>query len=190
MKKKKDSKRLQTIMMGFIAFIMVTSIMGFVWKGGTNKVMYNDVPFVQEPTGWSANINGQKILFNYHPEEVEFINISPAIIQRLHTLELDTTYDLNDTYAEYIAKVQYTLELGLNNFDIFIVRGFTTENEFNKPIITCNNATPYVPVLYFKKSNQTKISLEDNCIIVEAYRGQDLIRIKDRLLYTIFGVME
>ncbi|MBW2980388.1 hypothetical protein KY360_03160 [Candidatus Woesearchaeota archaeon] len=190
MKKRKDNKRMQTIMMGFIAFIMVTSIVGFLWKGGQPKVEYNGIPFVQEASGWTAEINTQKISFNYHPNEVEHINISPAITQRLDTVEIDTTYDINDSYAEYIAKVQYTLGLGLNNFDIFVVKGFTEENEFNRPVITCDDATAYVPVIYFKKSNETKVYLEGNCIMAEAYRGDDLIKIKDRLLYTILGIMK
>jgi hypothetical protein len=73
---------------------------------------------------------------------------------------------------------------------MFVVKGFTSENEFAKPIITCDNATFYVPVIYFKKSNQTVISLENNCIIAEAYRGEDLVKVKDRLLYSIFGVIK
>lgn len=189
MKKKKKSKK-EVWMMGFIAFILVMSVMGFVWKGGPPKVEYNEIPFVQEGTGWSTMIEGQKVLFNYHPEEVDYINLSQSITQRLSTVELDITYDFNDTYAEYIAKVQYTMEIGLSAFNIFIVKGFTAENEFDRPVITCDDATPYVPVIYFKKSNQTRISLEDNCIIAEAYRGEDLAKIKDRLLYAIFGVIK
>jgi hypothetical protein len=190
MKRRKENKRLQTIMMGFIAVIMITSVMGFLWKGGPPKVEYNGVPFTQEPEGWSANINNQKMIFNYHPNEVEYLNMSPEIAQRLTTVEIDTTYDINDSYAEYIAKVQYTLATGLSGFDIFIVGGFTAENEFNRPVITCDDATIYVPVVYFKQSNQTKVSLEGNCIIAEARKGEDLIKIKDRLAYTVLGIMK
>ena len=190
MKKRKDNKKMQTLMMGFIAVILVSSIMGFIWKGGPPKVEYNDIPFVQEPEGWSAEINGRNVVFNYHPTEVEHINMSSEIASRLSTVEIDTTYDLDDEYAEYIAKVQYVLAQGLSGFDIFVVSGFTTENEFDRPIITCNKATPFVPVLYFKKSNETNVYLEGNCIIAEASRGEDLIKIKDRLLYAILGIMQ
>ncbi len=68
--------------------------------------------------------------------------------------------------------------------------GFTTKNEFNKPVITCKNATLYVPVIYFKKSNETSITLEGNCIIAEAFRGEDFTKIKDRLVYGALGVMK
>ena len=189
MKKKKQSKK-EVWMMGFIAFILVTSILGFVWKGGPPKVEYNEIPFDPEGNGWSTEIDDQKVLFNYHPEEVDYINLSQTITQRLSTVELDTTYDLDDPYAEHIAKVQYTMEIGLSAFNVFIVKGFTTENEFERQVITCEDATPYVPVIYFKKSNQTKVSLKGDCIVAEANRGEDLVKIKDRLLYAIFGVIE
>ena len=38
----------------------------------------------------------------------------------------------------------------------------TTENEFNASIITCNNTVSYIPVLFFQKSNETKIYEENN----------------------------
>jgi len=177
-------------MMGFIAFILVTSVMGFLWKGGPPKVEYNGIPFVQEADGWSTKINGKHAVFNYHPTEVEHIDLNSEIAQRLSAVEIDITYDIDDDYAEYIAKVQYTLAQGLSNFDMFVVAGFTTENEFNRPIVTCDDATMYVPVLYFKKSNETKVYMEGNCIIAEAYRGEDVIKIKDRLLYAILGIIK
>jgi hypothetical protein len=190
MKKQKESKK-QTWMMAFIAFIMITSVIGFVWQGGTNKVRYNGIPFVEEANGWSTKIKGKNLIFNYLPQEVDYINVSPLLAQRLtNTVEIDTTYDVDDPFAEYIAKVQYTMGIGLGHFEVFVVSGFTSENEFAKPIITCENATVYVPVIYFKKSNQTMISLENNCIIAEAFYGEDLVKVKDRLLYAIFGVIK
>ena len=154
MKKKKENNKIQTIMMGFIAFILITSVMGFIWKGGSPPVEYKEIPFIQEANGWSVDIKGQNVFFNYHPEEVEYINLTSTITQRLTAIEIDTTYDLDDEYVEFIARVQYSMAEGLGNFDIFLVSGFTTENEFNRQVITCNDATPFVPVIYFKKSNR------------------------------------
>ena len=68
--------------------------------------------------------------------------------------------------------------------------GFTTENEYNIPVITCADATPTVPVLYFQRTNETKVYREGSCIILEAATDFDLLRLKDRILYGIFGVMK
>ena len=57
------------------------------------------------------------------------------------------------------------------------------------PIIACDDATPLIPVIYFVESNETKIYKQENCIIAEADTSVDVIRIKDRLLYGIHGII-
>jgi hypothetical protein len=176
MRRKKESKK-EVWMMGFVAFLMITSIIGFSWKGGSQKVKYNEIPFVQEENGaWSGQILGQKLTLNYHPTELESIEADSEALQRLATVEIDTTYDIDDEYAEGIAKVQYLMEEVLVNYNIFVLRAFTEENEYERPVLTCEDATPFVPIVYFKKSNQKA--------------GQDLLRIKDILIYSALGVMQ
>ena len=46
-----------------------------------------------------------------------------------------------------------------------------------------------VPVIYFKQSNETKVIIDDDCIIAEARNNIDILRIKDRLLYSMLGVI-
>ena len=65
----------------------------------------------------------------------------------------------------------------------------TEVNEFTLPVITCDDATSSVPVLYFVESNETKIYSENGCIIAEAKFETDLLRIKDRLLYERLGII-
>ena len=53
------------------------------------------------------------------------------------------------------------------------------------PIIDCDNTKELV--LYVRYAPETKITLEDNCIIIE---GQDLelVRAVDRLLYQFYEI--
>ena len=60
---------------------------------------------------------------------------------------------------------------------------------YNLPIITCDNATEFVPVIYFKDSNITKFTLENNCIIGESNSREGFLALKDRLLYALFDVI-
>ena len=107
----------------------------------------------------------------------------------LNKPEIDTTSKINDTFSEEIALAQYNMALTLNNVNIYLRKGFTQNNTFNLPIITCENATFAVPIIYFKQSNETKITIEDNCIIAEAINAVEILRIKDRLLYSILGII-
>ncbi len=80
--------------------------------------------------------------------------------------------------------------LTLNAYNIYLRRGFTTNNTFNLPAIACDDATSAVPVIYFRKGNATKIYLKNSCIIAEAPSNQEFIKAKDRILYGMLGVMK
>jgi len=190
MARKEKQSKWGTILVFFIAFIMISSVIGFLYGGEKDQFKYKDIKFTKTQSGWSATINNQKVLFDYFPSEVEQINISPEITSiLLNKPEIDATSKINDTFAEEIALAQYNMLLTLNNLDIYLRQGFTTNTPFNMPIITCEDATESIPVIFFKQSNDTKITLENNCIISEARNNIDILRIKDRLLYSIFGII-
>ena len=191
MVRKEKKNRMGAILAFFIAFIMVGSILGYVMMdGGENRFKYKDIKFTQDQGGWSTIINNRKITFDYLPPDVEQINLTSDIITTLiNKPEIDTTSLVNDTFSEEIALAQYNMNLVLKNLNVYLRRGFTTANIFNLSVITCEDATFAVPVVYFKQSNQTKIDLDDNCIIAEARNNIDVLRIKDRLLYSMFGII-
>ncbi len=189
MRKEKKSK-LGAVLVFFIAFIMVSSIIGFIYGGERDTFKYKDIKFTRTQNEWSAVINNRKMVFNYFPAEVEGVNVSSDVITALlNKPEIDTTSETDDMFAEEIALAQYNMALTLNNFNIYMRRGFTTNNTFDLPIITCENATVVVPIIYFEHSNETRVSIENNCVIAEARNNFDVLRIKDRLLYSILGII-
>ena len=192
MKDKAEKKRWGLIF--FIVLIMVGTSFSFVFygfSGDSEKVKYNGATFVKFPDRWEAKINGRQAAFTFLPSEVENI---VALDDSFRTLqgkpEIDVTYDLNSTYKESIALAQHQMELTLSAYDVYVGKGFTANNTFNKPIIRCADATFNVPVVYFRQGNTTNIHDENNCIIAEASANADFIKVKDRLLYGILGVMK
>ena len=175
----------------FIVFIMISSVVGFMWGRSDNrKEKYNGIPFEVKDKQWVTVINDAQVGFDFFPTEVESIELSPDIMARLsNTLEIDTTYDINDTNKEAIALAQYKMGLMLNNLNIFVRRGLIGENDL-LPIINCDDSTDLVPVIYFRSSNETKVFLEDDCIITESRNAQDFLKIKERMLYGIVGVIK
>ena len=175
-----------------IAFIMVGSILGYVSiDRQTSQFKYNGIKFTQTTEGWSTTLNNKKVIFDYFPSDVEQIELSDDISTiLLNKPEIDATSEINDTFSEEIALAQYNMALTLNNLNIYVRVGFTTINTFNLPILTCKDATQAVPIIYFIQSNQTKITIKNNCIIAEAKNNIDILRIKDRLLYSMLGITE
>lgn len=192
MKGKKEKKNWWLIV--FIVFIMIGTSFSFVFFGfsGTDEVVkYNGIKFVKKTDRIEANINGRQAAFSFLPADVQTIpdlNGSIKILQ--NKFEIDTTYDLNSTYKEAIALANYQMGLTLANYNIFIRQGMASNNTFNLPVIKCTDATSQVPVIYFREGNSTRIYSKDNCIIAEANSNQDFIRIKDRLIYSILGVIQ
>lgn len=192
MKPKKEKKRWGLIV--FIIFIMIGTSVSFVFFGfspAAEKVKYNGIAFTRFADRWEAKINGNNAAFSFLPGEAEDINMSYDVSQRLQNkFEIDVTYDLNSTYKESIALAQHQMGLTLATYNIFVRKGFTANNTFSLPIITCKNSTLNVPVVYFRHGNVTNINLNNNCIVAEAPSNADFIRVKDRLLYGMLGVMK
>ena len=134
------------------------------------------------------------VSFNFSSKDLETdlgLEVDNIIIDRLrNSIEIDATSGCNDACSEESALAQFQMGATMNNFNVFIRAGFTEENQNNVPIITCNDSTNFIPVIYFKSSNVTKVSIDNNCIIAEASNQADVIRIKDRLLYGIFGIIK
>jgi len=171
-----------------IAVLMLTSTIGYVFKGGS-KEKYNDFSFSRTDDGrWYTRINGRQMSFRYFPSELERINLSREIIDKIkNTKMIYFTHDLENHYREDIALLK---EIFWPYFQIYADNGLTEDNAFNLPIISCDNATTDLPVIYFKESNQTGFYLDNNCIICELRPGEDFTALKERLLYSLFGVIE
>ena len=191
MKDRKEKKRWGLIL--FIGIIMVGTSASFVLIGSQqNEVAkYNGIKFVSQNSVWIAKISGKDAAFSFLPGDVESIRLSGESAQKLKgRLEIDVTYDLNSTYREPIALAQHQMGLTLGQYNIFVRKGFTANNTFNLPIITCNDATSIVPVVYFRQGNATSINAEGDCIIAEASSGEGFIKAKDRILYGVLGVIK
>ncbi len=190
MRKEKKSK-FGAFVVFFIVFIFVSSIVGFIYSGETDSFKYKDFKFTRTQTQWFTTINNQRLSFDYFPSEVEQIELSEETKTiLLNKPEIDITSDTDDIYIEDISLAQYNMGISLSTLNIYVRSGFTTNNTYDMPIITCMDATLAVPIIYFQHSNQTKVTLQDNCIIAEARNNMDILRIKDRILYSIFGIME
>lgn len=183
-------------MVYLMGIIMVGSVFGVVFfgfgsSGGTGSVKYNDFKFVNKGSFWSTIVDGREAIFTHFPGDVESITIDGNVIDALkNRLEIDVTSDFNDTSAEQISLAGYNLGITLNNFNVFVRQGFTAENDYDFPVVTCGDATNSVPVIYFRSSNETKVYMEDNCVIAEALRQDDVERIKDRLVYGLLEIIK
>ena len=187
----KRAKRKRLFMSMFIVAIMTLSVLGYmIGRDTKEQLKYNDHKFYRYENRYGLKINNYDVLFYFFPSQVEDLNISKEALDKIKTsVQIDVTSDVDSKYKEAIALAQFELAQSLPLNEQFVRSGFTTANEFDRPIINCEAATETVPVLLFKESNQTIVYKEDKCIIVEAKSEQDFLAVKDRILYSVFGII-
>ena len=189
----KENKKKQALLSIFIAIIMVSSILGYMLgRDEPDSVNYGKYKFYPKNFLWATKIQSKEYEFNNLPTSVENINISKGIFVRIKgTLEVDSTYDENSSFSQEMALTQHELSLLLKSYtNIYLRNGLTKKNSYNLPVITCEDATDLIPVLYFKIANETQIYQDGNCIMVEARNGAEFLRIKDRIAFGILGIIE
>ncbi|MBI3033748.1 hypothetical protein HYY72_01170 [Candidatus Woesearchaeota archaeon] len=188
--------RSKTILFSIVVgFLMVTSVVGIVlvnYTGSsTGSLYYRGFRFDRTGTGLVADIRGMQIPFTYFPSEIEELRLNSSLVGRINSTRMVlVTSDFNSSIAGAVAAAQFDLRKALGESSgIFVVQGFTT-NASSLPVITCANATAYVPVISFEQGNRTLFYERGNCIIAEAETPLDVLRARDRLLYGFFGVMD
>lgn len=179
----------------FIAFIMVFSIFGFIVDfaiNPSNSVKYGKYKFKQVGDRWEVKYHGEKIKLYSTPQELENIELSNEIKSRLkNTKHIYLTYDVEDPKADVIGQIVYhTQQLISQATDINIERGLVDPKEYSLPKINCTNADVSTTVILVKDLNETKIFMENNCIIFGSTYEFDYLRYAERLIYTILGIME
>lgn len=194
MKDKSDKKK--KIMVYFMGFIMISSIFGVIFfgfssGGSTSSIKYGTYKFTRSGNIWTTKLSGLDAVFSFLPMDVEFMDVEQEAINMLKgRIQLDVTADLNDTLIQSIALAHFQMKSSLGIFNIFLRDGFTTNNEFNLPVIKCQDSNPNVPVIYFKEGNFTRIYSDEDCVIVESNNGVDFIRAKDRIVYGILDIIK
>ena len=163
-------KKIFTIVIGlFFIFIMVMSAL-YYGLDDTEKVVYNDLKFVNTGQGWVAYNSKDKIIIWTDPSELENYNVDISGFESLTKIYLSINPEEN---------VKYAINDLYNNFEFEqISLACYEDNELCSDMVlkTCEDATPYIGVIILREANETKVSLDGNCLIIE---GQDLLKIVD-----------
>ncbi|MDO8480437.1 MAG: hypothetical protein Q7S65_01325, partial [Nanoarchaeota archaeon] len=155
---------------------------------GSTTMRYKGTKFTlaQENGGsvWQAKIDGRTATFLYLPQDIESIPVPPSL--KPGVLQFQATSDVNSTAAADIAQALFRLSTSTG---IPMRNGFTTENRYGLPAITCANATQFVPVLSYRLGEKHEIRQEGQCIIVESNVGYGFNQLTDRISYALLGVI-
>lgn len=167
-------------------------------KGNTEQgYMYNGFVFIKQNNLWHTKLQRGNELYNLHfhysPGHVDQIPVTGSLREDLDTSTFYITHDPLEENTSLIALA--SIELNLN-----IIKGmgvktipacYRNETKFeknaceNRPIITCDNTEK--AVIFVKTGESEKITLDDNCIIIEG-KGNGLLKSVDRVLFDFYGI--
>lgn len=182
-----------------VGVIMLMSVAGFVlsFNPSTQQTSfrYGGLLFKQDQQQgfFTTEANSRQIDFFYRPEDVLEIEVPAGAVEKLTgSRVVYVTYGWNSTLAESMALLQFdTANILDAKHGVFVQPAFTTPNPaINISIITCNDATSFIPVLLLQEANNTAIGLDSgnqDCIVLNASSETGFWKAADRLKYAIIS---
>jgi len=191
----KRKRRTNIIVTVIVAFLMVASIFAIVLDRQTqDSTDYNSHSFVITDTGYKTKINGKYMDFYYFPGDVERIGIEPGIMTKVKNAQaIAFIFDPNDNVTDdllYIDTMRYDLQTQLDKPVYFGIINSSSKYT-TLPVINCANATAYLPLILINISVNTEFNISKeypNCIIMNG-KLKDILALKDRFVYTYYGIM-
>jgi len=122
-------------------------------------------------------------------DDIEFIG---SVNERFNSSNLYITFDPRgkDVFKyEALAAAELTINLAMV-FGIEPVAACAynvSEACYDRPIVSCQDEDK--GVIFLREADETLVSLENNCMIVQG-PGKDLLRAVDRVLYVLYGIMK
>jgi hypothetical protein len=192
----------RNLMVWFFIIIMSFSIGGLFFFGGpqtAETARYGNFNFYKQGNFWMTKINGKALPFTYLPNELGSINVSEGLKDKLTgKYSLYITFDPSQGNLAETDLARFELRDDLANFyNAYATEGVTSASgSYMLPVVTCENATPFSPVIVLTQANQTQagegsdgsITIDGDCILVQG-QGGSLLKLKDRIMYSLAGIM-
>jgi hypothetical protein len=184
--KKKKFYKSKEFMTMFTLLVMVLSSFGFMWQGSKNRThTYNGFRFHNEGNAWSIIINKNKLYFQDLPEDV--VNVSFSVMKPINSQRIYGAYDPRDTTINY-RYVMGVLADYLKVFNIVIQPACTTEEGCgNIPVVDCSSERT---VIEFRKSNETGVYSDNNCIVISGKDIDHMNKAIERYVYQLYGIIK
>ena len=164
---------------------------GYLYKDVYSFVKFEDLWYTQFKSPRGSRL--YNVQFRYGPKEVEDIKISGALDFNLFNNATEYYATFNPKGKDFSHVALAVADFNQHMTSIFFKQPIAAcdRNETlacrDRPVITCDNTDEVV--LYVKEANESKVSFDSNCIIVEG-NGFDLVKEIDRVLYVFYEIME
>lgn len=191
-------KKKQILMSIVISALMIFSVFGIFLGTQSSELSYGKFKFkyneIYPNARYVLKIQNQEIPFYFMPQETEYINLSSSTTNKIkEAVFITTAFQPNSTSLGEIALVNLQLSLYLkdsNGINKIITQAVLTESpDYTLPVASCANASLQTPVIVFNLTDVPSIVDDNNCIYFNG-RGTEYLRLRDRLVYSYYGIIQ
>jgi hypothetical protein len=165
-----NSKALMAI---FIAGIMISSTLGFILTsssqtgGNSERTEFNGLSFVQTNQGWLTYLTEEdQVLISSDPRLLNNIQTPKVSINEINSgnriyFTFNPEENIQHTFGYFDANIRPRLKT--------LTIGCTEDvpSCANSPLITCENALPQTKVIQVSLANQSSITYENDCLLIQ-----------------------
>jgi len=211
-KSKAAAKKRNTVRFVILAAVLVIIMLSlvavpqYVRKAKLENDKYNNFEFVFQDNLWYTMLQkGDQpywVPFYYHPTQLEDIPVEIGLRVKFFDLRdnngsiyITMDPDGNDNKIVIagveIAKITgqaYQL-LNVPTHSAFIKQPKNASVNSETPIVTCGQASNRTMVIWLTLSDKNIAYSRGNCIVLEAMTYNDTVRVADRTMYNLLGIM-
>ncbi|MDD4878675.1 MAG: hypothetical protein PHO02_06620 [Candidatus Nanoarchaeia archaeon] len=177
---KKSNKKMYVGLLGLMIIAIMVGSAADLWRGDEKEgaYEYKGLSFAQTDAGWVAyKPDNSQVWIMTNPAELENITIP-----YLNTAMLRTYGKLYVTYNPK-ERVRAALNQFFKNIPVpqLVVPACTVDVEecAELPLKNCTDAGNGVGVLLLREANETSVSFNNNCLVIE---GKELAKIVDKII--------
>lgn len=174
---------------------MVSSILA-IWQGSDDtsaQLDYNEHKVIFVNNKYKIKTDNGYVYGYTYPSSLESYTLDPALVSYIRSSStVAILFNPADASLPYIEALRYDLaQDDLPGLGITPGFAMTQRNAtYPYPSVSCANVS--YPTIYLKTDNTTSsgtISQDVGCVVLSAPDWQELVRLKDRLVYGLYGVI-
>ena len=151
---------------------MISSVLGFVFTfapqstGGPTRIEIGDFLFVETNQGWRGYSDNSEVIISNDPRIVSQIQIPEISLSELNSAsKLYFTFNPEENIQNTFAYFDANIRPRLNSFILACTKD--VEECASSPLITCDNALPSTKVIQVSLSNESSLTYENNCLLIQ-----------------------
>jgi len=155
--------------------------------------VHNGFAFAKVDGLWRTRvaINGTtyNLEFHYSPHEVQGIPVEGEVGRSFFNKIMYFTFDPNSTQKGHIGVAGTELVSSVHKVfkrEVIPTCTYNATGCEDRPITTCDSTN--LPVFYFKAANETKVTIDENCMTFQGHK-KEMIRAVDRMLYEWYHIL-